>query len=129
MGFDPVAWGLSLAAASWRNVTGTSGMFSEAAGKRLELLNEAVPGGRRIAVLWNPANRVFQSQMLRETEAAARPLGIQLQVFEARDPASIETAFAAISKERPGVNVPRTRHLRGTRLRIAALERRRVCRP
>jgi putative ABC transport system substrate-binding protein len=60
------------------NVTGTSGMFSEAAGKRLQLLKEASPGVRRVAVLWNPANRVFQMQVLRETEAAARPLGIQL---------------------------------------------------
>ena len=104
---DPVASGLiSSLSHPGGNVTGTSGMFSEAAGKRLELLNEAVPGRGRIAVLWNPANRVFQSQMIRETEAAARPLGIQLQMFEARDLASIEKAFAAISKERiSGVNV------------------------
>lgn len=104
---DPVASGLvSSLSHPGGNVTGTSGMFSEAAGKRLELLNEAVSGVRRVAVLWNPANRVFQSQMIQETEAAARPLGIQLQMFEARDPASIERAFAAISKERmSAVNV------------------------
>jgi len=104
---DPVASGLiSSLSHPGGNVTGTSGMFSEAAGKRLELLNEAVPGMRRVAVLWNPANRVFQLQMIRETEAAARPLGIELQMFEARDLTSIERTFAAISKERiSGVNV------------------------
>ena len=82
------------------NVTGTSGMFAEAAGKRLELLNEAVPGMRRVGVLWNPSNRAFQTQMIRETEVAARQLGIQLQMFEATDLSSIERALATISRER-----------------------------
>jgi putative ABC transport system substrate-binding protein len=104
---DPVASKLiSSLSRPGGNVTGTSGMFAEAAGKRLELLNEAVPGMRRIGVLWNPANRVFQMQMIRETEAAARQLGIQLQMFEASDLASIERVFATISKERvSGLNV------------------------
>ena len=96
---DPVASGLVASVSHpGGNVTGTSGMFSESAGKRLELLNEMVPGLRRVAVLWKPANRVFQSQILRETEAAARSLGIELQMFEARDSSSMERAFASISK-------------------------------
>jgi ABC-type uncharacterized transport system substrate-binding protein len=33
--------------------------FSDAAGKRLQLLKELYPGVQRVAVLWNPANRVF----------------------------------------------------------------------
>jgi len=104
---DPVASKLvSSLSRPGGNVTGTAGMFAEAAGKRLELLNEAVPGMRRVGVLWNPANRVFQMQMIRETEAAARQLGIQLQMFEASDLASIERAFATISRERvSGLNV------------------------
>ncbi len=98
---DPVASGLvSSLAHPGGNVTGTSGMFGEAAGKRLELLNEAVPGIRRVAVLWNPANRVFQLQVLRETEAAARLLGIELRMLEARDLASIERVFASLSAAR-----------------------------
>jgi putative ABC transport system substrate-binding protein len=98
---DPVASGLiSSLSRPGGNVTGTSGMFAEGAGKRLELLNEAVPGLRRVGVLWNPANRVFQLQVIRETEAAARALGIQLQLFEAGDLASIERVFATISRER-----------------------------
>jgi putative ABC transport system substrate-binding protein len=104
---DPVASGLIASLSRpGGNVTGTSGMFSEGAGKRLELLRESVPGIRRVAVLWNPANRVFQLQLIQETEAAARLLGIQLQMVEARDLASIESAFATISKEHVlGLNV------------------------
>src|SRR5262245_45952414 len=104
------------------NVTGTSGMFAEAAGKRLELLNEAVPGMRRVAVLWNPANRVFQTQMIRETEAAARQLGIQLQMLEASDLASIESAFATISRGSvSGLNVLPDPTLSANAIKIAAL--------
>jgi putative ABC transport system substrate-binding protein len=104
---DPVASGLvSSLSRPGANVTGTAGMFSDMAGKQLQLLNEAIPGVRRIAVLWNPANRVFQMQLIQETEAAARPLGVELRMFEARDPESIERAFVAISKERvSGLNV------------------------
>lgn len=88
------------------NVTGTSGMFAEAAGKRLQLLKEAAPAIRRVAVIWNPTNRVFQLQMIQETEAAAIQLGIRLQMFEARDLASIERVFATIGNERAlGVDV------------------------
>jgi len=98
---DPVATGLiSALSRPGGNVTGTSAMGSETAGKWLELLKEAVPGLRRVAVLWNPTNRVYHMQLIRETEAAARLLDIQLQMFPARDAESIETAFVAISKGR-----------------------------
>jgi len=104
---DPVATGLVASLARpGGNVTGTSAMNAETAGKWLELLREAVPGARRIAVLWNPANRVFQAQLIHQTETAARSLGLQLQLFEASDLESIEKAFAAITKERfAGLNV------------------------
>jgi putative ABC transport system substrate-binding protein len=81
------------------NVTGTSAMNSETAGKWMELLKESVPGMQRVAVLWNPANRVFQTQLLQQTQAAARALGIQIRMFEAGDLSSIEKAFGAIAKE------------------------------
>ena len=104
---DPVATGLVASLSRpGGNVTGTSAMNAETAGKWLELLREAVPEARRFAVLWNPANRVFQAQLIQQTEAAARSIGLQLQLFEAQDLASIERAFAAISKQRfSGLNV------------------------
>ena len=77
---------------------------------------------RRVGVLWNPANRVFQMQMIRETEAAARQLGIQIQLFEASDLASIEKAFATISRERvSGLNVLPDPTLGANATKIAAL--------
>ena len=98
---DPVSAGLVASLSRpVANVTGTSSMTSETAGKSLELLKESVPGAQRIAVLWNPTNRILQTQLIRQTESAARSMGIQLQMFEARDLESIEKVFAAISKER-----------------------------
>jgi len=100
---DPVAAGLATSLARpGGNMTGNSSMAAEMAAKSLELLKETVPGIRRMAVLWNPTNRIFQMQAVRKTEAAARSLGIQLHMFEAHDLPSIERAFEAISKERPG---------------------------
>jgi len=55
-----------------------------------------------VAVLWNPANAVFQVQMVRETEAAARSADVELRMFEARDAEEIDAAFATIATERVG---------------------------
>jgi putative ABC transport system substrate-binding protein len=82
------------------NVTGTSSVSAETAGKSLELLREVVPHARRIAVLWNPTNPAFQTQMLRATEAAARALKIELLIFEARDAGAINGAFERASHDR-----------------------------
>ena len=50
-----------------------------------------------MAVLWNPDNVVYQGQILRETEVAARTLNIQLQMFGARGPDEFDRTFAAIT--------------------------------
>lgn len=98
---DPVASGLvSSLPRPGANITGTSGSFTGLAGKCVQLLQETIPGLSRVAVLRNPANRVFQAQMLEETKASARQLGIELQLFDAYNAESIETAFAGISKQR-----------------------------
>jgi putative tryptophan/tyrosine transport system substrate-binding protein len=98
---DPVASGLvfSLARPS-TNITGTSSMTAEVVGKQLELLKETLPKIARVAALWNPANPVFQSIQLKETQDAARVLGVQLQLIEARGPDEIDRALAAIAKKR-----------------------------
>jgi putative ABC transport system substrate-binding protein len=92
---DPVAVGLvaSLARPGW-NVTGLSLLGPDTAGKRLELLKEVVPALSRVAVLWNPANP-SHALHLKETLAAARALGVQVQSLEARGPEDFETAFKA----------------------------------
>jgi putative ABC transport system substrate-binding protein len=82
------------------NVTGlTFTAGPEMAGKQLELLKEAVPKLSRVAVLWAGA-AFFSAAYLRETEAAARGLGLTLQFYEIRDPKEIESAFAAMTKAR-----------------------------
>jgi len=98
---DPVGSGLVASLARpGTNITGTSSMTAEIVGKLLELLKETVPKISRVAALWNPANSVFQALQLRETEAAARALGVQLRILEARGPDEIDRAFAAMVKER-----------------------------
>jgi ABC-type uncharacterized transport system substrate-binding protein len=100
---DPLGSGLvdSLARPSG-NVTGPSSMLAEASAKQLALLKETVPSASPVAVLWNPANPVWQASALKQTEAAARAMGLRLQLVEARGPDELEGAFAAITRERAG---------------------------
>ena len=84
------------------NVTGPSSMLAEASGKQLALLKETVPNTSQVAVLWNPANPVWQATAMRETEVAARAMSLRLQLLEARGPDELEGAFAAMTRERAG---------------------------
>jgi putative tryptophan/tyrosine transport system substrate-binding protein len=83
---------------------GLSMMAPDLVGKQLELLKQVVPQVSQVALLWNPANPASASQ-LREAEAAAQALGIQLQTLEARAPQEIDSAFAAMTRERAGALV------------------------
>jgi putative ABC transport system substrate-binding protein len=97
---DPLGAGLvANLARPGGNVTGLAVMGSEMAAKRLELLREAVPGMARIAVLWNPGNPSSTPE-LRETETAARGLGMQVQSVEVRDAHMLDRAFTAVARER-----------------------------
>jgi putative ABC transport system substrate-binding protein len=100
---DPLGSGLVASLARpGENVTGPSSMLADVSGKQLALLKETVPKATRVAVLWNPANPVWQAAALRETEVAARALGLRLQLLEARGPDELEGAFAAMTRERAG---------------------------
>src|SRR5262245_60628884 len=99
---DPVGSGLVASLARpGRNVTGLSVLTTELVGKRLQLLKEAVPGLSRVAVLWDPTHPTATLQ-LREAEAAARSLKVQLQVLEARVPGDFAGAFSAMRNGRAG---------------------------
>jgi putative ABC transport system substrate-binding protein len=99
---DPVAAGLVASLARpGGNVTGTSGATTQVVGKQLALLKETFPDVARVAVLWNPANRVYQTLQLREAEIAARALRVELQLIEARKPGDLERSFASIATRRP----------------------------
>ena len=99
---DPVGSGLVASLARpGGNVTGLTIMASDLVGKQLELLKEVVPKVSRVALLWNPANPGSAPQ-LRQVEAAAQALGVRLQPLEARGPQEIDSAFAAMNRERAG---------------------------
>ena len=82
------------------NITGMTFLAGpEIAGKQLELLKEVAPAGSRVAVLTNPTNR-SHAVFVRELKVAARSLGAQLRVLEASNADQLESAFAAMPKER-----------------------------
>jgi len=100
---DPVASGLVASLArSGNNITGTSSQIAEVQGKSLELLKEVVPDLNRVAVLWNPGNAIFQTQMLQSAKEAAIALGLQLHEFGARSIDDLHSAFEAIRHARVG---------------------------
>jgi ABC-type uncharacterized transport system substrate-binding protein len=100
---DPVGTGLIASLARpGGNVTGVSGYAGlEIVAKQLELLKETVPKIRRVAILSNPTN-AYHQLAIREVNVAARSLGVQLQLLEARGPNEFDGAFAAMAKERVG---------------------------
>jgi putative ABC transport system substrate-binding protein len=98
---DPVAAGLVASLTRpGGNVTGNSSNSVEVAGKSIEILTEVAPDRRRVSILWNPANAVFQAQMLKEAEAASRRLGLQARVIAASDAGTIDKAFQSMTRER-----------------------------
>ena len=83
-----------------RNLTGGAQLTAEVSGKRLEILKKVVPGLSRAAVLWNSANPALVFSW-KETQGAARVLGVTLQSHEVQGPKDFAAAFAMIAEERP----------------------------
>jgi putative ABC transport system substrate-binding protein len=93
---DPVDLGIVASLARpGGNVTGLSMLHPETAGKRLELLREVVPGLRRLAILANVGNPGPVLEV-REVQAAARTLGLEVAAFEFRRAEDIAPVFAAL---------------------------------
>ena len=91
---DPVGSGLVAGLARpGSNVTGLSLFINPA--KRLELLKQAFPNIRRVALLWQPGavSKRAENDILRETEVAARALGVKLQLVGVAMPADLGSAF------------------------------------
>jgi putative ABC transport system substrate-binding protein len=102
---DPVASGLVTSLGNpGGNVTGLSLLGPELVGKRLQLLTQAVPGVSRVAVLWQPGGSGERTDrnLLKEADVAARALGVQLQVVEARSPENFDRAFSDMTRARAG---------------------------
>jgi ABC-type uncharacterized transport system substrate-binding protein len=100
---DPVGDGLVASLARpGGNVTGSTFLGPELVPKRLELFKEALPSISRIAVLWHPGafSERTMDDMLKETEATSRTLGMLLQRAEVRSAGDLDRAFSAMLKGR-----------------------------
>ena len=101
-GEDPVKLGLVASLARpGGNLTGINWLGAELAAKRLELLRQLLPAATRVAVLVNPAFATLTEIMLRDVEAAARAMGLQIQVLNADTSRKIDAAFEIIGREQP----------------------------
>jgi putative ABC transport system substrate-binding protein len=95
---DPVGSGLvTNLAHPGGNVTGLSMMHTDLTAKRLQLLKEAIPGLRRVAVLWNP-DTPPHTQAIRELKATAPSLSLEVNFVDARTIEEIGQAFSAVSR-------------------------------
>jgi putative ABC transport system substrate-binding protein len=99
---DPVELGfVGSLARPGGNVTGVTLMTSELAAKRLEFLKEVVPRVSRVGVLANPTDST-SARELRETQGAAKALGLTLISAEVRTTSDFDGAFASMTDSRVG---------------------------
>jgi putative ABC transport system substrate-binding protein len=101
-GLDPVEAGLvdSLAHPGG-NVTGLTNLVPQLGGKRLELLKDAVPKVKRVAVLYNTATPSNVPELKEVLPVAARALGMTFRSWGIRGTEDFDSVFAALRKERP----------------------------
>ena len=119
---DPVGAGLvTTLARPGGNVTGLSVLSVDLAGKRLDLLREAISNLGRLAIMGNVGNPLVVLE-LGELQAAARPLGLQLDTLEIRRPQDIASALDAVKGRADALYVCQDQLTRGSnRLRINTL--------
>ena len=97
---DPLAAGLvATMTRPGGNVTGVTTNNPELSGKRLSMLKDIVPTAARVAIFANP-DFPATSEMVAETQAAARSLGVKLQVVKIRQPQELAKAFGSIRAAR-----------------------------
>lgn len=102
VGEDPVELGLVASLARpGGNATGINFFTQEVVAKRLRLLHDLVPKAVRVAVFVNPDNAPITQPTLREVQAAAAAIGLQIQIVNANSNSAIDTAFANFARERP----------------------------
>jgi putative tryptophan/tyrosine transport system substrate-binding protein len=105
VGADPVAMGLIASLSRpGGNLTGVTNLNVELGPKKLELLHRLVPAATIIGLLVNPANPNSEI-MSKGMQAAARTLGVELDVLRASTEGEIDTAFASLVQARAGALV------------------------
>jgi putative ABC transport system substrate-binding protein len=120
---DPVRLGLVASLARpGGNVTGINIFSGELVSKRLDLLRELIPGTARIAVLINPSNVANTATTLRDVEAGARAMGLQIQIFKATTHQEIDAVFARFLIDQPdALFVGNDAFLNSRRMQLALL--------
>ena len=92
---DPVAMGfVKNLSRPGANVTGVSNLTAELASKRLQIVKEVVPAGKRVAVMFNPDDPVTTTQM-RQTSDVAPRMAVEVRFFPVRTHAALPIAFKA----------------------------------
>lgn len=102
---DPVGSGLVASLARpGGNITGLTTLARGLVAKRLELLKAVASGATSMAILWQPGalGERAMRDMVEETQAAGRTLGLQLRFVEARRPEDFEPAFSTMREARVG---------------------------
>jgi putative ABC transport system substrate-binding protein len=101
VGADPAAVGLVASLnRPGGNLTGVNSLNGELAPKQLQLLHELLPTATIFGFLQNPTN--FQRTTLRDTEAAAGALGLQLHVLHASTERDFDSVFATLVRLQAG---------------------------
>jgi putative ABC transport system substrate-binding protein len=116
---DPVGTGLVASLARpGGNVTGLSNQLTDAAGKRVGLLHEAVPGLRRLAIMADVS--ALSTLERAEAEAAAMALRLEVLTLEVRQVQDIEVSFDTLKNRFDALYVTNSAFLATNRLRITA---------
>jgi putative tryptophan/tyrosine transport system substrate-binding protein len=123
VGDDPVKHGLvSSLSRPGGNATGINFFSSEVTAKRLGLLHELLPKAARIGVLVNPTNVEIAEITVKDVNAAADPLGLQIEVLNASDGNEIDAAFTTLVSHRAdGLLVGANEFFVSRRVQIAIL--------
>jgi putative ABC transport system substrate-binding protein len=82
------------------NATGRANMLDTLSAKLVELLREAFPGARRVAILWNPENEAKKLEF-EKCSAAAKALSMQVKSVEIYTAHELDAGFLAILSDRP----------------------------
>jgi len=117
---NPIEYGM---VANYRrpggNVTGASYLADESVRKTLQLLQEAAPRLRSVALFSNPSNEAA-APMAKLVRVDAKALGMQMQIVEVSTPSDFEPAFAAIRRANTeSILLPPEPLIRNNRVAIA----------
>jgi putative ABC transport system substrate-binding protein len=118
---DPVATGLVASLARpGGNLTGLSSQATDLGAKRVEILREAVPGLRRLAIMGNVGNPANVLDMAR-VQAAAHILGLDAAIFKIRRAEDIAPTFEALTGRMDALYIPADALINANRIRINTL--------